>query len=507
MKSLPECTSRHRECEYYTYCRSQSDIVKSNTKSTRFRYAACQLDILAECDSVREVERQCASLPRTLDETYERIIGRISSKHAHDAIRTLAMVLVSQETTGPISAQNLVSAVKVYKEGESFTTINALRRLCVCLIKVCADQTVILAHYTVREFLQSDRTGKTLPDFHLRTGKADEIFCNTVMLAASRFRHTTDSQLRNRREDRNGNPVDFSLYALAQTRSFMFWGRHIILRSRNYRLGIEAGNKELVMDLLNPYGPAFRALQLLGCDSHSDTANEEQFEWLVKFNTSADALERAAAHLTMLLSFQDQPELAQAFLSKVKDKAALFKTEMKVTFPAEWETYRKRGSVDARPTSVTVLSFYTEGHRRGFDTQAKLKAMHHNFGSYITANIPAHTTPAPSNSRTRPSPASYGTPPSVGKESGESSRGSGRSSYGRLSLNPNTSSQRRPQTQSHDQPQSHSQTLRPSKPQAHIQSGQGHANPQARAHTSQGQHSALNRNLQPSQEGGSSSRG
>jgi hypothetical protein len=401
-----------------------------------------------------------------------------------------------------------VGGVKTHHEGGSFFDANTLRKQCVSLIKVDADETVTLAHYTVREFLESGRIKTSLPDFYLPTAKSEEIFCNTIMLAASRYKHKDDSDLRKVREYPNGDPVDFTMYGLRNTRVDMFW---------NWRPFLKDGNKKLAIDLLNPYGSSFRGLQLLGSDDHSDTANEQQLEWVVKFDKRANGMQKAAAHLTMLLGFHGQTGLAEAFLKNYADKkAALFRTEMDVTFPADWKTYGRRGAAgggyDSKPTSVTVIDLYEEGRKRGYDTNAKIKVIRDNFGSYLPAKPPVQKAPvpAPTSSNTKSTPGHGTSTPSA---SGEPSQGRGTpggssapSSQKKPTPASNTSGQIKPQTQGHgNQGQNKSQTPPPNQGQNKPQApppNQGHNKPQTPSPTTN--NGGPNRNSKTTQVPGSS---
>jgi hypothetical protein len=48
---------------------------KNILTSWRFRWAVCQLDTLRACKKVSAVRKALAQLPKTLDETYARILG------------------------------------------------------------------------------------------------------------------------------------------------------------------------------------------------------------------------------------------------------------------------------------------------------------------------------------------------------------------------------------------------------------------------------------------------
>ncbi len=330
---------------------------------------------------------------------YERIVCRIDAKNHGDVARALALILGSLEHTGPILAPTLVSAV-ISSGGKaaanSFFTINTLRKQCSCLIRLRGDNTVDLAHYSVSEFLRSERVQKKLPVFWLNNEKIDEIYCNTVMSVAAQFSGTPD--VLRMPEDGNGDPTDYKLYTLRRTRLAMFWNKSTLVNNPE--------TKQLLIKLLDPYRPPFKGLQILGSDGHSDASNELLFEWLPKFNKTAGPTERAAAHLTMLFSME-KPNLVNNFLAlfqSEQQRASLFTTEMKVRFPVNWELYRQHGAYDAKSIDVTVLDFYKEGHKRGYDTKAELGMLRGPFAAYIkesakpTPSQQRASTPTPSNS-------------------------------------------------------------------------------------------------------------
>jgi hypothetical protein len=58
----------------------------------RFRWAFCQLDILKRLNIFPEIRKALGELPRTLDDTYERILCNISVEHQSIAYRILQLV-------------------------------------------------------------------------------------------------------------------------------------------------------------------------------------------------------------------------------------------------------------------------------------------------------------------------------------------------------------------------------------------------------------------------------
>jgi hypothetical protein len=414
-------------------------FVRADTESFRFRYAACQLEYLAECGSAKDVEAELKHLPPTLNGTYERILRKIDAKNRGYAIRAMAIIMASQEQIGSVYAPTLVTAVVGGPGVNTFYNIDMLRRHCICLVRVHPDKTVNLAHYTVREFLQSSYVAKSqsLRDFSLSERKVNQIYFNTIMSVAAEF--SGPPNIKNMPEDPNGDPIDFRLYALRRVRMGMFWNRG--------ELASPPENKKLLMKLLDPYQPCYNGLQLLGSDGHSDGSNPAMFEWLPKFNPKADAVERDAAYLTMLIGF-NQPDLIKEFLrgKSDQDQAALFSTKMNVTFPVEWSSFRKHGAYDRKATPVTVMEFYNEGHDRGFETDDEMNILRGTLGTYTGKGSAPSTKKGPSSAPTTGRKTSLGNQSSSSASPSKSNSGRSTPPVGKLptiisgSSNNNTSS-------------------------------------------------------------------
>lgn len=133
-------------------------------RSSRFRWAACQIDMLGRLHNVCDIRKALHELPETLDETYERILMKIpqkSSKFAHKVLQLLAFCTADRCGFDKLNA--LAEAVIVDVEQLSFSPEkrlldrNALIEICTCLITVTSEDKVILAHYSVKEYLDSER--------------------------------------------------------------------------------------------------------------------------------------------------------------------------------------------------------------------------------------------------------------------------------------------------------------------------------------------------------------
>ena len=84
--------------------------MKSLTKKCRFLWAVCQLNTLRKCIKASAVRKALASLPRTLDDTYERILCNVDQDHAEDALKVLQWLAFSAR---PLIAQEVAEATAI----------------------------------------------------------------------------------------------------------------------------------------------------------------------------------------------------------------------------------------------------------------------------------------------------------------------------------------------------------------------------------------------------------
>ncbi|KAF4462848.1 Vegetative incompatibility HET-E-1 [Fusarium albosuccineum] len=169
-----------------------------------FRWAVCQLDILRRLKSIKRVRRAISSLPETLDDTYERIFAHIDPGHRDLVRHTLRWIYAHNAMNGEINQRNISSGVLLdaylhLQEEESADffcfDLETLRESCGCLVtwttEVTPDgaetQTAKIAHYTVREFLESDRSPKSASFFSLRRW---EVFGDVLSSLFSRATNT-----------------------------------------------------------------------------------------------------------------------------------------------------------------------------------------------------------------------------------------------------------------------------------------------------------------------------
>ncbi|ERF74783.1 hypothetical protein EPUS_03167 [Endocarpon pusillum Z07020] len=162
-----------------------------------FRWVECQLKSLMECPQSEYYLDQCLqSLPRTLDETYERILCSINKSWIEDARRILTLLCFSSR---PLAVQELIDAVAIQLHEPAGLNLRRrlhdaddFRLLCPGLIDVGAKvnnethvdsdgskeierivPTLRIAHFSVQEYLESDRIREQQADaFALESASA-----------------------------------------------------------------------------------------------------------------------------------------------------------------------------------------------------------------------------------------------------------------------------------------------------------------------------------------------
>lgn len=140
----------------------------------RFRWAACQLDILKECLHEEAVEETLASLPKTLEGTYARILTCIKEAYREDAIRILQFLTFSER---PLTIHEAVDVLAIdlskdpqFNPKRRLQIPQEIMKICPSLIslvirQVGSDKEVMqlqLAHSSVKEYLTSERLEATI---------------------------------------------------------------------------------------------------------------------------------------------------------------------------------------------------------------------------------------------------------------------------------------------------------------------------------------------------------
>ncbi|KAF3023342.1 hypothetical protein E8E15_007618 [Penicillium rubens] len=134
-----------------------------------FRYVECQLLALKRARIRNHIDECLRSLPRDLDETYERMLCSIDEQDAPEARLALTLLCVSDR---PLTVEELIGALAIDvskwqldREGRSFSQDHLLD-ICLGLIDLAVVENEYsgevstiarIAHFSVQEYLKSDR--------------------------------------------------------------------------------------------------------------------------------------------------------------------------------------------------------------------------------------------------------------------------------------------------------------------------------------------------------------
>ena len=125
----------------------------------------CQLDYLAPCNPVR-LEHALKELPATLDETYERALGKIEDANWEDVRRLLYCIAVASR---PLRVSELADIlafdfeagpISKFRKESRLNDPEAVLSMCptlLSLVNVEGGQVVQFAHFSIKEFLTSTR--------------------------------------------------------------------------------------------------------------------------------------------------------------------------------------------------------------------------------------------------------------------------------------------------------------------------------------------------------------
>jgi ankyrin repeat protein len=162
-------------------CSFLFDFTRYTLSRPRFRWVACQIDVLKNCLDYPRLRKALNTLPKTLDETYARILESIPNEHSTQAATILNLLIWSKWN---FKINELVDATATnLDEDPPFDSRNRMPaprdvlRVCSSLVSVSLDdirnpdtETVQLAHFSVKEYLFSN---------HI-SGAFKSLICETI---------------------------------------------------------------------------------------------------------------------------------------------------------------------------------------------------------------------------------------------------------------------------------------------------------------------------------------
>ncbi|KAK7448602.1 hypothetical protein Landi51_06278 [Colletotrichum acutatum] len=144
-----------------------------------FQWAACQLDSLSQCRTIRDIKKSLGKLPNGLDETYGRSLLRVPPSDVPLIQKTLTWLAFSPV---PITLHELWEALAIEKGNDVIDDESRLRSpqdilvIGKSLITVSTDGHVMLSHLSVRDYLVSAEIVE-VPEtarFSLRSGSSHQ---------------------------------------------------------------------------------------------------------------------------------------------------------------------------------------------------------------------------------------------------------------------------------------------------------------------------------------------
>ena len=153
-------------------------LYRSLMLSNRFRWVYCKLDVLRQCHR-NDLRRFLKELPRSLDETYERILKEINDANPKQAHRLLQCLMAAHR---PLRVVELADVLALDVDEGRIPRINSRSRwkdheaavlsTCSSLVYVVnqdGSQVVQFCHTSAKEFLMSDRLSFTeeISQFHI----------------------------------------------------------------------------------------------------------------------------------------------------------------------------------------------------------------------------------------------------------------------------------------------------------------------------------------------------
>jgi hypothetical protein len=146
--------------------------------SNRFRWVYCKLDVLRQCHR-NYLRRIIKELPQSLDETYQRILKDINDANPKQAHRLLQCLVAARH---PLRVEELAEVLALDVDAGGIPRFNAelgwedheaaVLSTCSSLVSVVnhdGSRVVQFCHFSVKEFLLSDRLSSTegISHFHI----------------------------------------------------------------------------------------------------------------------------------------------------------------------------------------------------------------------------------------------------------------------------------------------------------------------------------------------------
>ena len=192
----------------------------------RFRWVVCQFYSLSKCLSPSDIRKALSSLPRTLDETYERILVNIPIEFRSKAISALKWIIYGRARC---TLEMLADAITINHEadppfnlGDRLLDPSQLLEILPGLITTEDPRnSVQIAHFSVVEYLESARIVDGPANiFHFERSKAINFIIKDCFDLLKSYSHPINQQLLG---------DDAREYSTLQEHAWWYWDKYVEL--------------------------------------------------------------------------------------------------------------------------------------------------------------------------------------------------------------------------------------------------------------------------------------
>lgn len=304
--------------------------------ANRFRWAVCQLDSLKRLrPDVSTIRAALSNLPKTLDETYERIFLTIPEDDWLSVQHVFHWLVYHNALFGTnIPLSTLLQAVQqstvdfLSQDADQLHDFEGLRERCGCLIVVEQEErhigwgvttthqrsTVSFAHYTVKEYLQSPRISqKKVGFFALAQEKIQNEFAGIAIRQALAIQPDRLAEYETNEVIHGLLDADFKLYCgVSSVLQLSIWPEAISSNSTLMELSEATVNPKISASL--------DELLYMADAEYLITRNCDLFEefqfWRIDWIQEADADPAAFLAFLLISGFVGSLHLALAFARK-----------------------------------------------------------------------------------------------------------------------------------------------------------------------------------------------
>ena len=341
----------------------------------RFRWAVCQIDALQRLKGDRKIVKDAlANLPKTLYETYDRVVIEVPEDEQIFVQHVLYWICYHLEIHGGQGVPWIILLEAVARSTASqgidlsarYYDVEMIQQLCGCLVKIVSpkdlqvsqytyrlgskSENVVFAHFTVREYLDASRYHKqsTLYSTECK-GSLWRTFLLSMLNGAccverNELWERGDAQ-HHSAEIIDALENDFNAYSLVSAT--------VLLKKFDKALE-EPALLSLAVDVVNPYKQSWMTAKSI-IEVFLVESDEEPPRWEMSWEDGTDNPD-AAALVNMLYLVDDsspQADLVRTFL-RHRDAHSLIRSPLRCTKVVSFKWFEKSVKLEGSLSEVLI---------------------------------------------------------------------------------------------------------------------------------------------------------